>query len=71
VSHSVCRPPYLLVDKQPAIRMETFHAVVSGANEVLYDTKTGEAYANDLPGVVEDLKKSLDEWRKRTGITAP
>ena len=71
VSHSVCRPPYLLVDKQPAIHLETFHAVVSGANEVLYDTSSGEVYSDDLPGVVEKLRKSLDEWRKRTGITAP
>jgi sulfatase-like protein len=63
--HSVCRPPYLFVQKQPAVHMETFHAIASGANEVLYDASSGEVHSGDLPDVIESLRKSLDGWRTR------
>jgi len=66
LSHSVCRPPYLLAAERPDKTRRTFHTAVGGAEEALYDTNSGEA--NDLPETVDSLRKSLDAWRRDAGI---
>ena len=69
LSHSICRPPNLLVQKRPSLQTNTFHAIVGGANEMLYDTVSGEVLGNGVPNAVESLRRSLDEWRNRAGIS--
>jgi len=59
-SHSVSRPPHLFARAQANVGMQTFHTVVSGAKEVLYDTVSGETSSSELPGVVESLSRSLE-----------
>ncbi len=71
LSHSICRPPNLLVQKRPSLQTNTFHAIVGGANEMLYDTVSGEVLGNGVPNAVESLRRSLDEWRNRAGISGP
>jgi hypothetical protein len=71
LSHSICRPPNLLVHERPGLQTKSFHAIVGGANELLHDTVSGEVHADGVPGQVESLRKSLDEWRIRSGISAP
>lgn len=58
-SHSVCRPPHLFVREKEKIGMASFHRVVGGASEVLYDTASGEAYSSGLPAVAGSLSESL------------
>jgi len=60
LAHSVFRSPYLFVREKADVEMQTFHRLVSGAREVLYDTRSGETYRNELPEVVGSLRKSLD-----------
>jgi arylsulfatase A-like enzyme len=57
-SQSVCRPPHLFVREKEKIGMPTFHAVVSGSREVLYDTASGEKCSSELPDVVGSLSGS-------------
>lgn len=59
-SHSVCRPPHLFAREKEKIGMPTFHAVVSGAREVLYDTTSGEVCSSELPDDVESLSESWE-----------
>ena len=63
LSHSVCRPPHLFVREKAGISMDAFHALASGAKEVLYDTSSGENYRMDLPDIVEIFRRSLDQWQ--------
>lgn len=58
LSHSVCRPPYLFAREKAGIG-PTFHSIVGGAREILYDTNAGEMSVDNCP---DDLKKALDEW---------
>jgi arylsulfatase A-like enzyme len=60
LAHSVFRSPYLLARAQAEGGMETFHSLVSGAREVLYDTRSGETYLSDMPEVAGSLRESLD-----------
>jgi arylsulfatase A-like enzyme len=60
LAHSVFRSPYLFARAQAEGGMETFHSLVSGAREVLYDTRSGETYLSDMPEVAGSLRESLD-----------
>jgi hypothetical protein len=64
LAHSVFRAPYLFAREKAGVGMETFHRVASGADEVLYDTSTGETYVSDFPEVVGSLRESLDAWQR-------
>lgn len=66
LAHSVFRAPYLLVREKSGVGMETFHSLVSGAREVLYDTRSGETCVADLPEVAKSLRESLDAWQAQT-----
>ena len=59
LAHSVCRPPHLLVREKAGAGMQTFHTVVAGSREILYDTISGETSVDNLP---DELKTALDEW---------
>jgi hypothetical protein len=64
LAHSVFRSPYLFARAQAEGGMETFHSLVSGAREVLYDTRSGETYLSDMPEVAGSLRESLDAQLK-------
>jgi hypothetical protein len=59
-SHSVCRPPHLFAREKEQIGMPTFHLVVGGAREAVYDTASGEQYSSELPESVESLRQSWE-----------
>jgi len=59
-SHSVCRPPHLFAREKEQPGMPTFHLVVGGAREVVYDTESGEVYSSQLPDSVESLRQSWE-----------
>jgi sulfatase-like protein len=63
LAHSVCRPPHLLVREKAGVGMQTFHTVVAGSREILYDTTSGETCVENLP---EELKTVLDQWTRGT-----
>ena len=67
LAHSVCRPPYLLVREKAGINMQTFHTVVGGGREILYDTSSGETSVDNFP---EDLKAVLDEWTSAARVVS-
>lgn len=69
LAHSVYRAPYLLAQEKPGVGMRTFHELASGAQEVLYDTRSGDTYLTGLPEVAESLREALDDWRTRENIT--
>jgi arylsulfatase A-like enzyme len=64
LAHSVFRSPYLFARAQAEGGMETFHSLVSGAREVLYDTRSSETYLSDMPEVAGSLRESLDAQLK-------
>lgn len=64
LAQSVYRPPYLLVRERPGVEMPTFHALLSGAREVIYDARTGEIVRPEQPEVVGGIRESLDSWQK-------
>lgn len=59
LAQSVCRPPHLLVREKTGLGMQTFHTVVAGTREILYDTISGEASDENSP---DELKSALDAW---------
>ncbi len=59
LSHSVCRPPFLLAREKAGIGMQTFHDVVGGGREILYDTGSGDISSDNCP---DDLNAALDGW---------
>jgi hypothetical protein len=67
LAHSVFRAPYLFAREKAGVGMETFHTLASGANEVLYDTSSGETHVSDFPEVVGSLRESLDAWQRSSG----
>lgn len=64
LAHSIYRAPYLLVREKADVGMRTFHALASGASEVLYDASTGETHFTDLPEVAVSMKEALDDWNR-------
>jgi hypothetical protein len=60
LADSVFRSPYLFVRERASVEMQTFHSLVSGAREVLYDARSGEIHSSHLPQVVGSLRESLD-----------
>jgi hypothetical protein len=63
-SHSVCRPPHLFAREKDQIGMPTFHLVVGGAGEIVYDTVSGEVHSSKLPDSVASLRQS---WEVHVG----
>jgi Sulfatase len=63
-SHSVCRPPHLFAREKEQLGMPTFHLVVSGTREVVYDTVSGKPDSSQLPDSVESLRQS---WEAHVG----
>ena len=59
-SHSVCRPPHLFAREKARIGMPTFHLVVGGAREIVYDTASGEVCSSELPDSVASLRQSWE-----------
>jgi hypothetical protein len=62
LSHSICRPPYFFAREKPGQPMTTFHSVVSGASEVLYDTRSSDPVNGELPSIVGSLRQALSGW---------
>jgi hypothetical protein len=60
----VCRPPHLFAREIEQIGIPTFHLVVSGTREVVYDTVSGKPYSSQLPDSVESLRQS---WEAHVG----
>jgi hypothetical protein len=52
-----------LVREKAGVGMQTFHTVVAGSREILYDTTSGETCVENLP---EELKTVLDQWTRGT-----
>ncbi len=72
LSHSICRPPYLLARERPEASMKSFHAVLSGGENALYDTESGKLVSDSDATGTEDLRRRLAEWQSQlTGIRAP
>ena len=64
MAQSVYRPPYLLVREKPNAEMQTFHALLSGAREVVYDVRRRKTFVTNQPEVIEGLRASLEAWQR-------
>ena len=63
LSHSVCRPPYLLARQCPSTSMKSFHAVLNESEVALYHTDSGELVSDLRTIQTEELRQNLSEWQ--------
>jgi hypothetical protein len=68
LSHSVCRPPNLLVRERPRIGMAGFHSLVGGASEILYNSTSGEVLSSVEPESVASLRLSVDAHAAKSQV---
>ncbi len=63
VAHSVYRQPHLLVKERQGVGTPTLHTVLSGGEEVIYDSRSLEANATDKIAGSAGLSAGLEKWR--------
>jgi hypothetical protein len=68
LSHSVCRPPYLMTLQRPGNSMKTFHTVLNGSKAALYHTESGEL-VHENSAFAEDLRQRVQDWQLQLNET--
>ncbi|HYG81374.1 MAG TPA: hypothetical protein VD861_13345, partial [Pyrinomonadaceae bacterium] len=65
VAHSVYKHPHLFVKERAGIGAPTLHTLLSGGDEVVYDTASLKAHPAGEIAEAQSLRSALDAWRRR------
>lgn len=65
VACSIYRPPYLLAQGNTGIHAPTLHKILSGEDEVLYDTASLKTPSPDKVTESDAMRLNLEQWRAK------